>query len=62
MIMTPILIRTAGTEGAADHGIFEHGSGDFNFPIRFIRVIVDAQDLFDIARAVYEQARRLVER
>jgi hypothetical protein len=58
-LMVPILLRTRATAGATDYGPFAHEGNKFSFPIRFIGVIVDAEDLFELARAVYEQARRL---
>lgn len=59
IVLAPILLRTAGTEGAADHGKFAKDSEHFNYPIRFISVIIDADDLFDFAVEVYREAQRL---
>ena len=62
IILTPILIRTAITEGAADRGKFSSEKGKFDYPIRFICVIVDVEDLLKLAMAVYREARRLTGR
>jgi len=59
IVLAPILLRTANTERPADHGKFAEDDTDFNYPIRFISVIVDAEDLFDFAVTVYREARRL---
>jgi hypothetical protein len=59
IVLAPILLRTAGTEGSADHGQFAKESVPFPYPIRFISVIIDADDLFDFAVEVYREAQRL---
>ena len=59
IILTPILLRTTNTERSADRGKFAEENEDFDYPIRFVSVIVDAEDLFDFAVAVYREARRL---
>lgn len=59
IILTPILLRTASTEGAADHGKFSSSDENFDYPIRFIRVIVEVDDLLNLAVAVYREARKL---
>jgi hypothetical protein len=59
LVLTPILIRTSVSEGVNDYGRFRKSRAIFDFPIRFICVIVEAQDLFDLAVAVYRKAREL---
>ena len=59
IVLAPILLRTANTERPADHGKFAENSANFDYPVRFISVIVNAEDLFDFAVAVYREARRL---
>ena len=61
IILAPILLRTAGTEGAADHGKFSSSAENFDYPIRFLRVIVDTEDLLTLAVAVYREARKLTD-
>jgi hypothetical protein len=55
------LLRTANTEGAADYGKFSSVTENFRYPIRFLRVIVDVEDLLTLAVAVYREARRLTD-
>jgi hypothetical protein len=59
VLMVPILLRTTFSAGTTDYGRFAPDGDKFDFPVRFIGVIVEAEDLFELARAVYEQARRL---
>jgi hypothetical protein len=61
IVLSPILLRTAGTSQSADPGIFITDPGSFNYDIRFISVIIDAEDLFDFAVEVYGKARELDE-
>jgi Cap4 SAVED domain len=61
IIMNPVLIRTASTEGTSDHGIFKNDQENFDYPIRFVSVIIEAGDLFEFAVEVYREARRLAE-
>ena len=59
IILTPILLRTANTEGPGDHGKFSSLQENFDYPIRFIRVIVEVEDLLNLAVAIYREARKL---
>jgi hypothetical protein len=59
IVLAPILLRTVNTERPADYGKFGKNDTSFNYPVRFISVIIDADDLFDFAVAVYREARRL---
>ena len=61
IILAPILLRTVNTEGAADYGKFSSVTENFRYPIRFLRVIVDVEDLLALAVAVYREARRLTD-
>jgi hypothetical protein len=61
IVLAPILLRTANRERPNDHGKFAQDDAGFDYPIRFISVIVDTEDLFDFAVAVYREARRLAE-
>src|SRR5262249_32815083 len=61
IILTPILLRTANTERDGDHGRFADENREFGYPIRSLRVIVDTDDLFDLAVKVYREARKLAE-
>jgi hypothetical protein len=59
MVLTPILLRTASTSADTDRGEFRSSPDSFDHPIRWISVVVDVEDLFDLARHVYAAARKL---
>jgi hypothetical protein len=60
VVMTPVLLRTAATAGVKDMGNFQAKSSSFTNNIRFVTVVLEADDLFNFAVQVYRKARELV--
>ncbi|MET8462848.1 hypothetical protein [Micromonospora zamorensis] len=60
VVMTPILLRTANTAGDKDMGKFRTNTASFSDDIRFVTVVLEADDLFNFAVQVYRKARELV--
>lgn len=60
-VLAPILLRTTGTAGEKDAGVFRSPDFPAAHEVRFVRVSIMAEDLFKFAVEVYRMARHLEE-
>lgn len=60
-VLAPILLRTDTTAGERDAGIFRAPDFPAAHAVRFVRVSIMAEDLFNFAVEVYRVARHLAE-
>ncbi|WP_326636350.1 SAVED domain-containing protein [Nonomuraea fuscirosea] len=59
IVFAPVLVRTRETSDFGDFGIFYKQRDKFPYTVRFASAILDVEDLFTFAVAVYKEARRL---